>query len=268
MFNFERDQQEQLLNSCLPKHLMEKVRDDIKERFTLRFGQQRDNSISRPFTELYIEKHTNVTILYADIVNSMLLGSSLDPKELVETLDELFGRFDARAEANNCLRIKLLGDCYYCVSGIPEYDPNHALNCINMGFDMIEIIKSVQENSKLSDSSMRLNMRIGIHTGMVLSGLLGLRKWQYDIWSIDSLKASQMEHDGKPGMVHITEETLSLIPANFREKFIIIDNHVIENETTYLLCKTLPTSVSRHSIHKYNRKTSKQFQYNSNIRVS
>lgn len=100
--NFERDQQEQLLNSCLPKHLMQKVRDDIRERFILTYETRHNNSsISRPFAELYIEKHKNVTILFADIVNSMLLAQSFSPKELVETLNELYGKFDVRAEVCN-----------------------------------------------------------------------------------------------------------------------------------------------------------------------
>jgi hypothetical protein len=100
--NFEKDQQEQLLGSCLPKHLMRKVRSDIRERFTQHFeSQENKNSFSRPFSELYIEKYKDVTILYADIVNSMLLTQSLEsPKALVETLNGLFGRFDSRAEVS------------------------------------------------------------------------------------------------------------------------------------------------------------------------
>lgn len=102
--NFEKDQQEQLLNSCLPKHLMERVRDDIRTRFTLHFDNQTDGSISRPFTDIYIEKHKYVTILYADIVNSMQLTTSLQtPKALVETLNGLFGRFDIKAEVQYIL---------------------------------------------------------------------------------------------------------------------------------------------------------------------
>jgi adenylate cyclase len=100
--NFEKDQQEQLLGSCLPKHLMRKVRSDIRERFILHFeSNENKSSFSRPFTELYIEKYKDVTILYADIVNSMLLTQSLEsPKVLVETLNGLFGRFDSRAEVS------------------------------------------------------------------------------------------------------------------------------------------------------------------------
>ncbi|GFT33814.1 adenylate cyclase type 2, partial [Nephila pilipes] len=79
-------------------------------------------------------------ILYADIVNSVALTASLHGSELVETLNELFGRFDDKAEKNFCLRIKLLGDCYYCVSGLPDHDVKHADHCVQMALDMIDII--------------------------------------------------------------------------------------------------------------------------------
>ena len=64
-------------------------------------------------------------------------------------------------------------------------------------------------------------MRIGIHSGMVLSGLIGVHKWQYDIWSIDTMIANKMEHDGVPGMVHVTQATLDLIPPDKRTDLVI-----------------------------------------------
>lgn len=98
--NFEREQQEQLLSSCLPQHLMKRVRNDIRAKFEMN-SQDSQNSISRPFSELYIEKYHDVTILYADIVNSMLLTQSFEsPQELVQTLNGLFARFDSKAEVS------------------------------------------------------------------------------------------------------------------------------------------------------------------------
>lgn len=216
---FEQEQQDSLLKSCLPTHLAERVKDDLRTvQLKTRSRKPRPTAPSltllpapvtpmKSFNELYMEKYTDVSILYADIVNSMLLAAKLTPNELIETLNDLFGRFDEAAEKYNCLRIKLLGDCYYCVSGIPDPDENHVMNTIDQGLEMIKIIKSVAEEREVD-----VNMRIGIHSGMVLSGILGLHKWQYDIWSKDCMKASHLEHTGIPGKVHVSNKTYELIP--------------------------------------------------------
>lgn len=95
------------------------------------------------FHEMHVQRHNNVSILYADIVNFTPLSEQLTASDLVKTLNELFGRFDQIAQENQCLRIKILGDCYYCVSGLPVSRPQHAENCVNMGLQMIEAIRWV-----------------------------------------------------------------------------------------------------------------------------
>ena len=80
------------------------------------------------------------SILFADICGFTALSSLCTPYELVKMLNELFARFDKLAAENHCLRIKILGDCYYCVSGMPEARPDHAQCCVEMGIDMIEAI--------------------------------------------------------------------------------------------------------------------------------
>ncbi|CRL06898.1 CLUMA_CG019587, isoform A [Clunio marinus] len=233
---YERNQEKELLLSILPEHIAEKMEKDIKHMI------KKLNERERTKNKLYAEKHSNVSILYADVVRYTQMTSQLPVRTLVETLHELFVKFDEASIEHNVLRIKFLGDCYYGVSGVPIKDKRHAKNCVDLGLRMIRDIRELRASRKIN-----IDMRIGVHSGSIIGGVMGSCKWQYDIWSKDVVIANKIESTGVTGKVHITAQTLELLHGEYSYEEGTInarnDEFLVKNNIKTFLITPKKTSV-------------------------
>uniref|UniRef100_A0A667Z770 adenylate cyclase n=1 Tax=Myripristis murdjan TaxID=586833 RepID=A0A667Z770_9TELE len=170
----------------------------------------RGQIIFRPFNMKRMEP---VSILFADIVGFTKMSANKSAHALVGLLNDLFGRFDRLCELTCCEKISTLGDCYYCVAGCPEPRPDHAYCCVEMGLGMIQAIEQFCQEKK-----EMVNMRVGVHTGTVLCGILGMKRFKFDVWSNDVNLANLMEQLGVAGKVHLSEATANFLDDRYQRE--------------------------------------------------
>nr|MCF6373289.1 adenylate/guanylate cyclase domain-containing protein [Tychonema sp. BBK16] len=151
--------------------------------------------------------------MFADIVGFTQLSASILPKQLVYLLNDIFSKFDHLAEKHGLEKIKTIGDSYMVVGGLPNPRSDHAEAIAEMALDMQEAIMEYRENLGIS-----LSIRIGIHSGPVVAGIIGKKKFIYDLWGDTVNTASRMESHGLPDTIQISEATYLLIEDQYQFK--------------------------------------------------
>ncbi|MBL8971795.1 MAG: adenylate/guanylate cyclase domain-containing protein [Myxococcales bacterium] len=161
----------------------------------------------------------DVTILFADIVGFTELSARIAPARLVSLLNDIFSRFDERAERHGREKIKTIGAAYRGAGGIPSARPDHHRHVAEMALDMRD---ALAEAARLLDEPLRI--RIGIHTGPVVAGVIGTKKFTYDLWGDAVNTASRMESHGDPSTIHVTEA----VHAVLKDLYIFEDRgHIV-----------------------------------------
>ena len=153
----------------------------------------------------------NVTVMFTDFVDFTKAGEKMAPQQLVDELHACFVAFDEIIRRHNIEKIKTVGDAYLAVSGLPIADPEHASNMINAALD----ISAFMKNRKKLLGGNTFEVRIGIHSGNVVAGIVGLIKFAYDIWGDTVNTAARMEEHGEAGKVNISQTTYELVKDSF-----------------------------------------------------
>jgi adenylate cyclase len=185
----EKEKSEKLLLNTLPV----KVVNELKE-------------LGRSEPQLF----DNVTIFFSDIVGFTAKADSMEPQILIAELNDIFTGFDEIIYNNGCERIKTIGDAYLCVCGMPLPDSDHAYNIVRSAIEMIDFLKK-----RNKDSVHKWKIRVGINSGSVTGGIVGVKKYIYDVFGDAVNTASRMESNSTPMVINISESTYNLVKDRF-----------------------------------------------------
>ncbi|MGH2679736.1 MAG: adenylate/guanylate cyclase domain-containing protein [Actinomycetota bacterium] len=174
----------------------------------------------------------SASVLFADVVDFTPLSQRLAPAEVVGILDHLFSHFDTLVEQHGLEKIKTIGDCYMAAAGVPDPSPDHARRAARLALDMREAVAT----SGVGDG-FDLELRIGINSGPAIAGVIGTKRFLYDLWGDAVNTASRMEEHGTPGEIQITRETYERLKEEFvcRRRGTIMVKGKGQMETWYLV---------------------------------
>ena len=214
----EQDRAEGLLLNILPRSIAEKLK-------------------AQPQT--IADQITAASVLFADVVDFTPHSEHMTPAEVVGVLDELFSHFDDLAERYGLEKIKTIGDCYMAAAGVPSPRPDHARALALMALDMLEAMRS-----EGAMGAFGMELRIGINSGPVVAGVIGRKRFLYDLWGDAVNTASRMESHGTPGHIQITQATYELLGDEFRcePRGTVTIKGKGDMETWYLLGRRHPAA--------------------------
>lgn len=185
----EQEKSESLLLNILPKAIAERLK-------------RGEHTIA--------ERHAAVTVLFADLVEFSALSTHTDAQELVAMLNDLFSRFDRLAGQYRLEKIKTIGDCYMLVGGLPEPSASHATDVAAMGLAMLAALADLNR-----ERGLNLGLRIGLNSGPVVAGVIGSRKFTYDLWGVTVNLADRVQSSGLPNRVNVSASTYELLKNDF-----------------------------------------------------
>jgi len=199
------------------------------------------------------KRFESVTVLFADFKGFTQHAENLSPETLVETVDYYFSRFDLIMERHGLEKIKTIGDAYMCAGGLPFPTEDHAVRMVRASFEMAEFVQEAKKTNP--GNKTRFDVRIGINTGPVVAGIVGTKKFAYDIWGDTVNIASHMETNSEPGRINVSENTYALIkdvfPCAYRGEMEvknrgIMKMYFVQNES--VLAAAPSVSESRQSM--------------------
>ncbi len=185
----EQERSERLLLNILPPQIAERLKKNH---------------------DIIADGYEEATIMFGDIVGFTPLAATMTPEKLVQLLNTLFSRFDDLTETYAVEKIKTIGDAYMVAGGLCEGEGNHAVAVADMALEMLQVVKDVNR-----DESLQLNIRIGINTGPVVAGVIGKKKFIYDLWGDAVNTASRMESTGLAGQIQVSERTYQLLAHRY-----------------------------------------------------